>query len=71
MTSMQATPAEEPGFRGRHRSESYPLAGKDPVDISSLPGALIAIEGTDSVGRSTHVALLREWLENNGFGVTT
>lgn len=71
MTTMQATPAEEPGFRGTHRSESYPLAGKDPVDISSLPGALIAIEGTDSVGRSTHVALLREWLENNGFGVTT
>lgn len=69
MTSIQATPAEEPGFRGTHRIDDYPLDGREPVDISQLPGALIAIEGTDSVGRSTHVALLREWLENAGFGV--
>jgi len=44
--------------------------GKGPVDISALPGRLIAIEGTDGVGRSTQIALLREWLENEGFGVS-
>ncbi len=71
MTSIQAAQAEEPGFRGTHRSKDYRLAGKEPVDISRFPGALIAIEGTDSVGRSTHLALLREWLENAGFGVAT
>lgn len=40
------------------------------VDISSYPGRLISLEGTDGVGRSTHIALLREWLETRGFGVT-
>src|SRR2546422_906240 len=33
------------------------------------PGKLIAIEGTDGVGRSTQVQLLREWLEVKGYGV--
>lgn len=69
MTHVQATPAEEPGFRGRRSTADYPLAGKQRVDISEYPGCLIALEGTDSVGRSTHVALLREWLENQGYGV--
>ena len=31
--------------------------------------AKIAIEGTDGVGRSTQIQLLREWLEVKGFGV--
>ena len=39
------------------------------VTTDSLPGRLIAIEGTDGVGRSTHVALLKEWLEARGFAV--
>ncbi len=43
--------------------------GIQPADISALPGRLIVVEGTDGVGRSTQVALLREWLENRGFGV--
>ena len=34
-----------------------------------LPGRLIVIEGTDGVGRSTHVALLKEWLEARGYAV--
>jgi dTMP kinase len=33
------------------------------------PGRIIAIEGTDGVGRSTQVQLLREWLEVRGYGV--
>ena len=34
-----------------------------------LPGALIVLEGTDGVGRSTQIALLREWLESKGYAV--
>jgi len=36
-----------------------------------LKGKLIAIEGTDGVGRSTHIELLQEWLEVQGYGVIT
>src|SRR5499427_4108803 len=45
---------------------SEPLAG---VDISNLQGKLIVIEGPDAVGRSTQVALLRQWLEQEGHAV--
>jgi len=39
------------------------------IEIEPHPGKLIVIEGADGVGRSTHVALLRAWLESAGFGV--
>jgi dTMP kinase len=35
----------------------------------TLPGKLIVLEGTDGVGRSTQIALLREWLESEGYAV--
>lgn len=35
-----------------------------------LPGKLIVLEGTDGVGRSTQIALLREWLESVGYAVS-
>jgi dTMP kinase len=70
MTLESAIPGQEPGYRGQPALGAYPLSGSHPVDISQYPGALICLEGTDSVGRSSHVALLREWLENSGFGVT-
>ncbi len=35
-----------------------------------LPGRLIVLEGTDGVGRSTQIALLREWLESQGYAVS-
>jgi dTMP kinase len=35
-----------------------------------LPGRLIVIEGTDGVGRSTQIKLLRPWLESSGYAVT-
>ena len=35
-----------------------------------LPGHLIAIEGTDGVGRSSQIALLRPWLELEGYAVS-
>jgi len=45
---------------------SEPLPG---VDISELQGKLIVIEGPDAVGRSTQIALLRQWLEQEGHAV--
>ena len=39
------------------------------VEIEPYSGKLIVIEGTDGVGRSTHVALLRTWLESMGYAV--
>ncbi|HEY1293456.1 MAG TPA: thymidylate kinase [Chloroflexota bacterium] len=39
------------------------------VQDTTLPGRLIVIEGTDGVGRSTHVSLLKEWLESRGYAV--
>jgi len=45
---------------------SEPLPG---VDVSELHGKLIVIEGPDSVGRSTQIALLRQWLEQEGHAV--
>ncbi len=35
----------------------------------SLLGRLFVIEGTDGVGRSTQIALLKSWLESAGFAV--
>jgi dTMP kinase len=39
------------------------------IQTDPFPGRLIVIEGTDGVGRSTQVALLREWLEDQGYAV--
>jgi len=39
------------------------------VDPEKLTGTLIVIEGPDSSGRSTHVDLLRSWLEEQGHAV--
>jgi len=39
------------------------------VDTSELQGQLIVIEGPDAVGRSTQIALLRTWLEQEGHAV--
>jgi dTMP kinase len=39
------------------------------IEGEVLPGRLIVVEGTDGVGRSTQVALLKEWLEDTGYAV--
>jgi len=39
------------------------------MDLSSLPGKLIVIEGTDGVGRTTQINLLKPWLEQEGRAV--
>jgi dTMP kinase len=40
------------------------------VDLNTLEGLLIVIEGQDSSGRSTQVQLLSGWLEQKGYAVT-
>jgi dTMP kinase len=45
---------------------SEPLPG---IDTAELHGKLIVIEGPDAVGRSTQVARLRQWLEQEGHAV--
>ena len=39
------------------------------MDLATLPGKLIVIEGTDGVGRSTEINLLKPWLEQEGHAV--
>jgi len=60
-TAIGAPDAGQPGqYYGR---------GIPYLPINGYPGKLIAIEGTDGVGRSTQILLLREWLEVRGYGV--
>jgi dTMP kinase len=62
------TPADAPTSAviqpGRYYGRSIPY-----LPINEYPGKLIAVEGTDSVGRTTQIQLLREWLEVKGYGV--
>ena len=41
--------------------------GLPNVDLALLKGKLIVIEGADGSGRSTQIALLRNWLEHLGY----
>ncbi len=45
-------------------------AGFPYRDVQDLTGKLIVLEGTDGVGRSTQVGLLRRWLEESGYAVS-
>jgi dTMP kinase len=48
------------------RCYTHPPAG---VDLAKLSGWLVVVEGPDSSGRSTHVSLLSQWLEEQGYAV--
>jgi dTMP kinase len=50
-------------------SQRFYGAAPPGVQNVALAGRLIVIEGTDGVGRSTHVSLLKEWLESRGYAV--
>ena len=43
--------------------------GLPAVDTYDLKGTLVVVEGADGVGRSTHIGLLKEWLESRGHAV--
>src|ERR1051325_2054315 len=49
---------------GRYYGRSIPY-----LPIDGYPGKPFVVEGTDGVGRSTQIQLLREWLEVKGYGV--
>ena len=67
---MTTTSEEAPnGANGGSLSGRYYGRGIPYLPIEGYPGKLIAIEGTDGVGRSTQIQLLREWLEVKGYGV--
>src|SRR5712675_1810007 len=60
---------EEGAANGRILAGRYYGQGIPYLNIADYPGKLIAIEGTDGVGRTTQIQLLREWLEIKGYGV--
>lgn len=50
-------------------SKRFYGAGLPNVDLAQLKGKLIVIEGADGSGRSTQIALVRNWLERLGYPV--
>jgi len=67
--SSSTNPPEDTGANGGGKPGHYYSYGVPYLPLEGYPGKLIAIEGTDGVGRSTQIALLREWLEVQGYGV--
>ena len=70
--SSEPTPAAPQDARGAHGGVTpghYYGHGLPYLPINGYPGKIIAIEGTDGIGRSTQIRLLREWLEVRGYGV--
>src|SRR6185436_18538933 len=57
------------GANGGIQAGRYYGRGVPYLPMKDYPGKLIAIEGTDGVGRTTQIQLLREWLEVKGYGV--
>jgi dTMP kinase len=53
-----------------NRGKTWYGHGLPYLSEKRLPGHLIAIEGTDGVGRSTQINLLRPWLELEGYAVS-
>src|SRR5260370_26170929 len=79
-TGIPGTGRRVSGQDVHHRSatERNPMTkldfyGIDAIHLKEteelLPGRLIVIEGTDGVGRSTQLSILRPWLESSGFAV--
>jgi dTMP kinase len=65
--------ANDVGIAERDIMTELAFYGLDAIHLKEreelLPGRLIVIEGTDSVGRSTQMRLLRPWLESSGYAV--
>lgn len=57
------------GANGIIQPGKYYGHGLPYLSIEGYPGRIIAIEGTDGVGRTTQITLLRKWLEVQGYGV--
>jgi dTMP kinase len=63
-TTSPDAPDAPPARTGQYYGHPIPY-----LPLRDYPGKIIAIEGTDGVGRSTQIRLLREWLEVQGYGV--
>ena len=66
---IDGAPGATEGANGGIQPGRYYGRGIPYLPINGYPGKLIAVEGTDGVGRSTQIQLLREWLEVKGYGV--
>ncbi len=55
---------------GAKRGKNWYGHGLPYLKMKPFPGHLIVIEGTDGVGRSTQIELLRPWLELEGYAVS-
>ncbi len=66
---MKKPVAQEPEAKLAVEPGKYYGRGLPYAPLDDYPGKIIALEGTDGVGRSTQIALLREWLEVQGHGV--
>jgi dTMP kinase len=64
MTSPESTPEGRIARVGQYYGNPIPY-----LPLNGYPGKIVALEGTDGVGRSTQIRLLREWLEVQGYGV--
>ena len=70
MTNPSDAPAsEQPGANGQGTAGRYYGRAIPYLPIDGYPGKLFVVEGTDGVGRTTQIQLLREWLEVKGYGV--
>jgi dTMP kinase len=71
MADIQQSSTEEieRGAHGGVTPGSYYGHGLPYLPVDKYPGKIIAIEGTDGIGRTTQITLLREWLEVQGYGV--
>ena len=69
MTPTSPTTLPEEGQGGGPQPGQYYSYPIPYLPIDNYPGKIIALEGTDGVGRSTQIGLLREWLEVQGYGV--
>src|SRR2546426_4458239 len=55
---------------GARRRNGWSGPGRPYRRLKPLPGHLIVVEGTDGVGRSTQIEMLRSWLEVEGYAVS-
>ena len=69
MTSPTSMTSLEGSVQGSARPGTYYGNPIPYLPLDQYPGKIIALEGTDGVGRSTQIRLLREWLEVQGYGV--